>query len=120
MARPVTVQRLIRRPFTVRLVASVSCATLFNHHNFGEDDSPWASAHAPVLREGLKSVQHFSFGECRIKELIMSDRVKFWFNAQAGYDVDTGRHKKIRVVFGMIDEDKTSMAWYLFSSDGDA
>jgi hypothetical protein len=26
--------------------------------------------------------------------------------------------KKIRVVFGMVDENKTSMAWYLFSSDG--
>ena len=46
--------------------------------------------------------------------------VLFRFNGQAGYEVDTGRLKKIRVVFGMIDEDKTSMAWYLFSSDGDA
>ena len=42
------------------------------------------------------------------------------FNGQAGYEVDTGRLKQIRVVFGMIDEKRTSMAWYLFSSDGDA
>ena len=40
------------------------------------------------------------------------------FNGQAVYEVDTGRVKKIRVVFGMIDETRTSMAWYLFSSDG--
>jgi hypothetical protein len=44
--------------------------------------------------------------------------VLFRFNGQAGYEVDTGRLKKIRVVFGMIDEKRTSMAWYLFSSDG--
>jgi hypothetical protein len=46
--------------------------------------------------------------------------VLFRFNGQAGYAVDTGRSKKIRVVFGMIDDPRTSMAWYLFSSDGDA
>lgn len=50
------------------------------------------------------------------KEVIMS--VLFRFNGQAAYEVDTGRRKKIRVVFGMIDETRTSMAWYLFSSDG--
>lgn len=44
--------------------------------------------------------------------------VLFRFNGQAAYEVDTGRLKKIRVVFGMIDETRTSMAWYLFSSDG--
>ena len=44
--------------------------------------------------------------------------VLFRFNGQAVYEVDTGRSKKIRVVFGMIDETRTSMAWYLFSSDG--
>jgi hypothetical protein len=54
------------------------------------------------------------------KEGVMADRVLFRFNGQAGYAVDTGRLKKIRVVFGMIDEKRTSMAWYLFSSDGDA
>ena len=48
----------------------------------------------------------------------MGDSVLFRFNGQAGYAVDTGRLKKIRVVFGMIDEKRTSMAWYLFSSDG--
>ena len=47
-------------------------------------------------------------------------KVLFRFNGQAAYQVDTGRLKKIRVVFGMIDEKRTSMAWYLFSSDGDA
>jgi len=45
--------------------------------------------------------------------------ILFRFNGQAGYAVDTGSLKKIRVVFGMIDEDRKSMAWYLFSSDGD-
>ena len=50
----------------------------------------------------------------------MSVRFLFWFNGQAAYEVDTGRLKKIRIVFGMINEKKTSMAWYLFSSDGDA
>src|SRR5215467_5164077 len=55
-----------------------------------------------------------------IKEVIMGDSVLFRFNGQAGYEVDTGRLKKIRVVFGMIDEKRTSMAWYLFSSDGHA
>lgn len=44
--------------------------------------------------------------------------VLFRFNGQASYEVDTGRLKKIRVVFGMIDEKRTSMAWYLFSSNG--
>ena len=44
--------------------------------------------------------------------------VRFRFNGQAAYEVDTGTHKKIRVVFGMINEDRTQMAWYLFSSGG--
>ena len=48
----------------------------------------------------------------------MSVRFLFWFNGQAAYEVDTGRLKKIRVVFGMLDSTKTSMAWYLFSSNG--
>jgi hypothetical protein len=42
----------------------------------------------------------------------------FRFNGQAGYKVDTGRFKKIRVVFGMIDEQRKWMAWYLFISVG--
>jgi len=46
--------------------------------------------------------------------------VLYRFNGQAAYAVDTGRRKKIRVVFGMIDETRISMAWYLFSSGGDA
>jgi hypothetical protein len=44
--------------------------------------------------------------------------VLFRFSGQAAYEVDTGRRKKIRVVFGMIDEARIVMAWYLFSSDG--
>ena len=32
--------------------------------------------------------------------------VLFRFNGQAAYEVDTGRRKKIRVVFGMIDANK--------------
>ena len=43
------------------------------------------------------------------------------FNGQAGYQVDTGRLKKTRVVFAMIavvGRKSTSIAWYLFSSDG--
>jgi hypothetical protein len=50
----------------------------------------------------------------------MADKFLFRFSGQAAYEVDTGRLKKLRVVFGMIDEKRTSMAWYLFSSDGDA
>jgi hypothetical protein len=49
------------------------------------------------------------------KELIMS--VLFRFNGQAAYEIDTRRRKKIRVVFGMIDEARIAMAWYLFSSN---
>jgi hypothetical protein len=45
--------------------------------------------------------------------------VLYRFNGQAAYEVDTGRLKKIRVVFGMIDEDRKWMAWYLFSSSGE-
>jgi hypothetical protein len=48
----------------------------------------------------------------------MGASILFRFNGQAGYEVDTGRLRKIRVVFGMIDEARRSMAWYLFSSDG--
>lgn len=48
----------------------------------------------------------------------MADSVLYRFLGQACYEVDTGRLKKIRVVFGMIDETRTSMAWYLFSSKG--
>jgi hypothetical protein len=48
----------------------------------------------------------------------MGDSVLYRFNGQVCYEVDTGRLKRIRVVFGMIDEERTSMAWYLFSSDG--
>jgi len=48
----------------------------------------------------------------------MGDSVLFRFNGQAVYEVDTGSSRKIRVVFGAIDEDRKSMAWYLFSSDG--
>ena len=44
--------------------------------------------------------------------------VLFRFNGQAAFEVDTGRLIKIRVVFGMLDDTRTSMAWYLFSSDG--
>ena len=48
----------------------------------------------------------------------MGDPIKYWFNGQAGYEVGVGKLKKIRVVFGMIDEDETSMAWYVFTSNG--
>jgi hypothetical protein len=34
----------------------------------------------------------------------MGASILFRFNGQAGYEVDTGRLRKIRVVFGMIDE----------------
>ena len=44
--------------------------------------------------------------------------ILFRFNGQAAYEVDTGRLKQIRVVFGLIDDKRRSMAWYLFSSDG--
>lgn len=45
---------------------------------------------------------------------------KYWFTGQAGYELDCGAHKKLRVVFAMIDEDKTSIGWYLFASKADA
>ena len=50
----------------------------------------------------------------------MAEKFLFRFSGQAAYEIDTGRLKKLRVVFGMIDKQRTSMAWYLFSSDGDA
>ena len=34
----------------------------------------------------------------------MADKFLFRFNGQAAYEVDTGRLKKLRVVFGMIFE----------------
>ncbi len=46
--------------------------------------------------------------------------IKYWFTGQAGYELDCGSHKKIRVVFAMIAEDKSSIGWYLFSSTVDA
>jgi len=46
----------------------------------------------------------------------MSDKVKYWFTGQAGYELDCGAHKKIRVVFAMISEDKSQIAWYIFAS----
>jgi hypothetical protein len=44
--------------------------------------------------------------------------VLYRFCGQAGYNVDTGRLKKIRIEFGMIDQPKRWMAWYEFISDG--
>ena len=38
----------------------------------------------------------------------MSD-VKYWFTGQAGYELDCGSHKKVRAVFAMIAEDKSSI-----------
>ena len=48
----------------------------------------------------------------------MSD-VKYWFTGQAGYELDCGNHKKVRVVFAMIAEDKSSIGWYMFGSAAD-
>lgn len=42
--------------------------------------------------------------------------IRYKFTGQAGYEIDCGSTKKIRVVFAMIDEDKTSIGWYLFAS----
>ena len=44
--------------------------------------------------------------------------VLFRFNGQAAYEVDAGRVRKIRLVFGMIDEGRIAMAWYLFAGNG--
>jgi hypothetical protein len=71
-------------------------------------------SHRPCLDQAYKLTDWDSPG----KEVVMADSLLFRFNGQAAYVVDTGRLKKIRVVFGMIDEKRTSMAWYLFSSDG--
>lgn len=48
----------------------------------------------------------------------MSD-IKYWFTGQGGYELDCGAHKKIRVVFAMISEDKSEIGWYLFASKAD-
>jgi hypothetical protein len=53
-----------------------------------------------------------------VKEVIMVDNVMYRFNGQSCYEVDAWKIKRIRVVFGMIDENRMSMAWYLFSSSG--
>ncbi|ACK51305.1 hypothetical protein Msil_2375 [Methylocella silvestris BL2] len=49
----------------------------------------------------------------------MADDVFFRASGQAGYEVDCGHHTKTRVVFGIFDEEKTSIAWYLFASAAD-
>lgn len=46
--------------------------------------------------------------------------IRYMFTGQAGYEIDCGAHKKIRVVFAMIDTEKTSIGWYLFSSKASA
>ena len=46
----------------------------------------------------------------------MNDKVKYWFTGQSGFELDCGGHEKTRVVFAMIAEDKSEIAWYMFSS----
>ena len=46
--------------------------------------------------------------------------IRYHFAGQAGYEIDCRAHKKIRVVFAMIDEDKTSTEWYLSAAKAGA
>lgn len=46
----------------------------------------------------------------------MNDKVRYWVTGQSGYEIDCGAHGKTRVVFALIAEDKSEIAWYLFSS----
>ncbi|ACK51306.1 hypothetical protein Msil_2376 [Methylocella silvestris BL2] len=62
---------------------------------------------------GATTTSNFEEGE------VMTDRMRVKFSGQAGYEVDCGHHKKTRVVFGMIDDEKTTVAWYLFTSTAD-
>jgi len=42
----------------------------------------------------------------------------FHMRAQSGDIVDAGRVKRISVMFGMLDEDRKSVGWYQFVSNG--
>lgn len=46
----------------------------------------------------------------------MSDFVRYRVSGHSGYEVSCGDAEKTRIVFAMFDEDKTRLAWYLFSS----
>ena len=46
--------------------------------------------------------------------------IRHWVRGQSGFEVDCGQQPKTRVVFGIFDQPKTSLAWYLFSSVVDA
>ncbi|MGH8612932.1 MAG: peptidoglycan-binding domain-containing protein [Gammaproteobacteria bacterium] len=43
-----------------------------------------------------------------------------WVRGQSGFEVHCGRQRKINVVFGLFDQQKKSLAWYLFSSTVDS
>jgi hypothetical protein len=68
------------------------------------------------MRFGKRKAHYLEGHMGRIREVIMKDL--YHFNGQAGYIVDAGRLKKMSVVFGMIDEKRTWMAWYDFVSYG--
>ncbi len=46
----------------------------------------------------------------------MTDIFRFRISGQAGYEIDCGDHMKTRIVFAIFDEDKSKLAWYMFSS----
>jgi hypothetical protein len=47
-------------------------------------------------------------------------KVRYRLSGQAGLIIDCVSHSKMRVVFGMWDEAKTNIAWYVFASKADA
>jgi hypothetical protein len=46
--------------------------------------------------------------------------IRHWVRGQSGFEVDCGQQPKTRVVFGIFDQLKKSLAWYLFSSTVDS
>jgi hypothetical protein len=43
-----------------------------------------------------------------------------WVRGQSGFEVHCGRQRKVNVVFGLFDQQKKMLAWYLFSSTIDS
>ena len=46
----------------------------------------------------------------------MTDSIRYWVRGHSAFEIESLSHKKTRVVFGLFDQDKTTLAWYLFSS----
>lgn len=46
----------------------------------------------------------------------MTEKIRYRVSGQAGYEIACAGEDKTRVVFALFDEEKTKLAWYLFSS----